>query len=93
MTVQKNSCKKINLENLEKKIVEFLPRTLKALVNLPDIDESYPIVSGIFEKTNVLDYEFDRGLISVTFEALPWIVNKIRSRVEELGGEFIDKAG
>lgn len=88
-----SALKKVNLEELERKILEFLPRTLKVSVNLPDTDKAYPIVSGIFEKTNVLDYEFDKGFISLTFEALPWIVNKIRSRVEELGGEFTDKAG
>ncbi len=83
-----SALKKWNLSELENKLVQLLPKMLRVSVNLPDIDESYSIISGIFERTKVLDYRFDGRQISVTFESTPWVVNKIRSNVENLGGRF-----
>ncbi|MEM2876208.1 MAG: GTPase HflX [Candidatus Bathyarchaeia archaeon] len=86
-----SALKKINLAELERKILEFLPRTIKASVSLPDVEEAYPLISGIFEETNVLRYEFNGDEISVTFEGLPWVVNKMKSHVEEMGGELVGR--
>ena len=88
-----SALKRWNLKELETKLVQFLPKMLRASVNLPNVDESYPVISGIFERTKVLNCKFHEGRILVTFESTPWIVNKIKSNVESLGGELVSAVG
>ncbi len=83
-----SALKGINLAELEREIAKHLPLNYKVQISLPDNDEAKPLISDIFETTNVLDFKFEENSIVMTFESPLSIANKIKSAVEELGGTF-----
>ena len=75
----------INLlkRELEKKTAPYV----KASFRLPN-GESPSFLSWLYNRANVLETSYKEGTLEVSFEAVPWFVNKVKGRVEKLGGIF-----
>ncbi len=75
----------INLlkRELEKKTAPYV----KASFRLPN-GKSPSFLSWLYNRANVLETSYKEGTLEVSFEAVPWFVNKVKGRVEKLGGIF-----
>jgi len=80
----------INLDLLKGEIANILGRYVDSLFIIPITEESMSFLSWIFENTNVhkIKYNSSGDSLSVYFSAPPNLLEKIRNRVERMGGKF-----
>ena len=80
----------INLDLLKGEIANILGRYVDSLFIIPITEESISFLSWIFENTNVhkIKYNSSGDSLSVYFSAPPNLLEKIRNRVERMGGKF-----
>jgi len=55
--------------------------------SLPLSNEAMPFLSWLFSRADVQEIRYEGDEAHVTFEAVPWFAEKVKSRVEELGGK------
>lgn len=78
----------INLDLLKEHIARILKRYIDSSFILPISQESLSLLSWIFGNANVHKVAYCDNFINVHLSAPPDLMDKIRSRVEELGGSF-----
>jgi len=77
-----------NLDLLKQEITRFLEGFIEASFSVKISDESMAIVSELFEKAHVQNTEYDGEVVNVAFRAIPWHADRIKGRIEKLGGTF-----
>ncbi len=77
-----------NVSLLKKEIVKRLERYVRASLLLPITDESLSLLSWLFGRANVHDVKYKGDSVNAVFESVPWFADKVRRRVEQLGGTF-----
>jgi GTP-binding protein HflX len=80
---------KTNLERLKQEILRILKNYVHASLTIPMTNESMPFISWLFKSTDVKSINYAENSAHVVFEANPELAEKVRSRVEDLKGEFV----
>ncbi len=79
---------KVNLDSLRREITAHLKQYVQASFSLPTTSESLSFLSWLFSHVDVRDLKYEGESVSVVFESIPWFADKVRGRVERLGGIF-----
>ncbi len=79
---------KVNLDSLRREITAHLKQYVQASFSLPTTSESLSFLSWLFSHVDVRDLKYEGESVSVVFESVPWFADKVRGRVERLGGIF-----
>jgi len=77
-----------NISLLKKEITGYLESHVQASFSLPITDETMSFISWLFGRADVHDTKYKDGTMKVVFESVPWFADKVRGRVEQLGGTF-----
>ncbi|MBC7130696.1 GTPase HflX, partial [Candidatus Bathyarchaeota archaeon] len=79
----------INLDLLKKEVASELKNYVTVELNIPLTEETMTLLSWLYNRADVqeLKYTEDGKTAHVVFEAIPWFAEKVKSRVEELGGK------
>jgi len=77
-----------NIGSLKREIKAHLKEYVRASFSLPTTSESLSFISWLFSHANVRNLNYEDESVSVVFESIPWFVDKVRGRVEQLGGTF-----
>jgi len=78
----------MNISSLKREIKAHLKEHVRASFSLPTTSESLSFVSWLFSHTDVRNLNYVDESVRVVFESIPWFVDKVRGRVEQLGGTF-----
>jgi len=79
---------KTNIPLLKQEIMNHLANFAQASFSLPLSNESMSFLSWLFSHTDVSTVEYQEDTVNVVFESTPWFANKVKLRVEQLGGAF-----
>lgn len=77
-----------NIDQLKQVIAGHLENYIQASFSVPVTDESMSFLSWLFEHADVVHVKYEGESVNVVFEAVPWFADKVRGRVEQLGGVF-----
>ncbi|NLE05341.1 MAG: hypothetical protein GX638_11155 [Crenarchaeota archaeon] len=83
-----SALKGTNLESLKQEILKKLEGYIRASFSVPIVGETMSLISWVHAKTDVKKINYTQTSVEVIFEAEPEIVEKTKSRVEELNGQF-----
>jgi GTP-binding protein HflX len=78
----------VNLNQLKEEITKTLRNYARASFRLPMSSEAMPFLSWLFSRADVQEIKYAGDEAHVVFEAVPWFAEKVKSRVEELGGKI-----
>lgn len=78
----------INMDLLKTEIKHILGRYRDLTFTIPMTQESFSFLSWIYKNANVHEVTYNGDSISVYLSAPPNLIDKIRSRVEEVGGRL-----
>ena len=79
---------KTNMDSLKQEITGHLKEYVQASFSLPITNESMSFLSWLFSRAHVHDLKYEGGSMNIIFEAVPLFADKVRGRVEQLGGTF-----
>jgi len=82
-----------NLDSLKSEVKSHLRNYVQASFSTPINDESMSFLSWLFDRANVHAVKCEGETFNVTFEAIPWFVDKVQEKVKELGGTFNESCG
>jgi GTP-binding protein HflX len=77
-----------NIPKLKQEIARHLESFVEAHFSVKINDESMSLVSQLFDRAHVLKIEYKGKVVNATFKAIPWFADKIKGRIEKLGGMF-----
>jgi GTP-binding protein HflX len=77
-----------NIHLLKQEITDRLTNFVCASFSVPLSDESMSFLSWLFNHTDVRSVEYKEDKVDLVFESIPLFANKVRMRVEQLGGTF-----
>lgn len=77
-----------NLDLLKQEITGYFESYVQAAFSLPITDETMSLLSWLFDRTEIRNIEYEGDRIKVVFESVPWFADKIKGRVQHLGGTF-----
>jgi GTP-binding protein HflX len=77
-----------NTNLLKQQVMSCLESYVQGSFSLPITDESMSFVSWLFSRADIHDVKYEGDSINVTFESIPRFADRIRGRVEQLGGTF-----
>lgn len=77
-----------NIRLLKQEIGNHLTKFIQASFSVPLSDESLSFLSWLFNHTDVRTVKYEEDVVNVVFESIPWFANKVKCRVERLGGAF-----
>jgi len=79
---------KMNIDELKVKIASRILRHVKSLAVIPINGDSLSLLSWIYNHANVIEVSYGNSDIKVSFYSEPTVAEKVKHRVEELGGAF-----
>jgi GTP-binding protein HflX len=79
---------KTNIDSLKQKITGYLEGFVEASFSVKISNESMSLVSELFERAHVHKTDYEGETVNVVFKAIPWFVDRVKGRVEKLGGVF-----
>ena len=77
-----------NMTLLKQEMIGRLESYVQGSFSLPITDESMSFISWLFGRADVRDVKYEGDSINVIFETIPWFADKVRGRVQQLGGTF-----
>jgi GTP-binding protein HflX len=77
-----------NLSQLKQAFFSHLEEYVEASFWIPWKTESMPLVSWLYDRAEVHGLKYENDGISVSFKSVPWFADKVRYKVEQLGGTF-----
>ncbi len=77
-----------NIASLKQQIVRYLESFVQASFSLKINDEAMSLVSQLFDHAHVQNIEYEGKVVNVVFRSIPWFADKVKGRVEKLGGVF-----
>lgn len=79
---------KTNIDLLKQKITKYLEGFVEASFSVKINDESMSLVSELFDQVHVEDVKYEGDIVNVSFSAIPWFADRIKGRIQKLGGTF-----
>jgi GTPase len=79
---------KTNIDLLKQKITKYLEGFVEASFSVKINDESMSLVSELFNQVHVEDVKYEGDIVNVSFSAIPWFADRIKGRIQKLGGTF-----
>jgi GTP-binding protein HflX len=79
---------KENITSLKKEITRFLEGFVEASFSVKINNESMSLVSQLFDRAHVQTIVYEGEVVKVVFRAIPLFADKVKGRVEKLGGVF-----
>ena len=86
--VQISALNEINIALLKQQIVGYLESFVEASFSVKISNESMSLVSELFERAHVLNIEYEGEVVKGVFRAIPWFADRVKGRIEKLGGTF-----
>jgi GTPase len=83
-----SALKKTNVDSLKREITSYLEGFVEASFSVKISDESMSLVSQLFDRAHVQKIEYEDETVNVVFRAIPWFADRVKGRVEKLGGTF-----
>jgi 50S ribosomal subunit-associated GTPase HflX len=80
--------KRTNLDLLKKEVLKKLEGYIKASFSVPSTSGAMSLISWVHKGADVKKIDYTDNSIQVVLEANPEFMEKLKSRVEELGGKF-----
>jgi len=77
-----------NVGLLKQEIMGHLEGHVQALFSLPIRDETMSFISWLFGRADVHGVKYQGDSMEVVFESVPQFADKVKGRVEQLGGTF-----
>lgn len=77
-----------NILTLKKEIIRHLEDFVQACLSLPINNKTMSFVSWLFGNSDVKNVKYEGDLVKVVFRSIPWFADKVKGRVEQLGGTF-----
>jgi len=77
-----------NIGLLKQEIMGHLEGYVQSSFSLPITDKTMSFISWLFNRAEVHDVKYENNSMKVVFESVPWFADKVRGRVEQLGGTF-----
>ncbi|MGQ9537965.1 MAG: GTPase HflX [Candidatus Bathycorpusculaceae bacterium] len=78
----------LNIDQLKEEIAKKLRNYVQASFSIPLMDGVMPFFSWLFNRADVQEIRYVDNVAHVVFEAVPWFAEKVKSRVEALGGKI-----
>ena len=82
---------KTNIDSLKQEITRYLEGFVEASFTVKISDESMSLVSQLFNRAHVQKIDYEGEVVKVAFKAVPWFADRVKGRVEKLGGVFTRK--
>jgi len=79
---------KTNTQLLKQEMLPYLKNYVQASFSLPVTDESMSFLSWLFNHGDVHHVKYEGDNVNIVFESIPWFAEKVKGRVEQLGGAF-----
>ncbi len=79
---------KINIDKLKQELIQFLEQFVEASFSVKINNESMALVSELFDKAHVQKISYEGKTVKGVFRAIPWLVDRLKGRIEKLGGKF-----
>ena len=79
---------KTNLEPVRNVILEKLGDYVRVSFSIPMTNQTMSFMSWIHERADVQKVSYMSDSVQVILEAAPWFAEKVRKRVNDLGGKF-----
>ncbi|MGB9959445.1 MAG: GTPase HflX [Candidatus Bathyarchaeales archaeon] len=79
---------KLNINQLKEEITKSLKNYVTVAFTLPMTRETMPFISWLYNRAEVHTVNYTENTVQVKLEAIPWFAEKVKSRVEELGGKI-----
>jgi GTP-binding protein HflX len=86
--VQISALNGTNIDLLKQHIVQYLEGFVKASFSMKISNESMSLVSQLFERAHVQNIKYEGEVVHGVFRAIPWFADRVKGRVEKLGGTF-----
>ncbi len=83
---------KTNITALKQELIRYLEGFVEASFSLKINDESMSLVSQLFDRAHVQNIEYEGDMVKVVFRAIPWFADRVKGRVEKLGGMLRSEA-
>jgi len=80
-----------NLPELKHAFFSYLKEYVQASLWIPWKTESMPFISWLHNRVEVHGLKYEGDGVSLTFKSVPWFADKVRHKVEQLGGTFNTK--
>ncbi|MDG6221892.1 MAG: GTPase HflX [Candidatus Bathyarchaeota archaeon] len=80
--------KKINIEKLKEELTKFLEVFVEASFSVKISNESMSLVSELYKRAHVQNINYDGQTVKGVFRAIPWLADRIKGRIENLGGVY-----
>jgi GTP-binding protein HflX len=77
-----------NIASLKQQIASYLEGFVQASFYLKTNDEAMSLVSHLFDRAHVQNVEYEGEVVNVVFRSIPWFADRVKGRVEKLGGVF-----
>ena len=77
-----------NIDMLKEEIAKYFEDNVRSSFSLPMSAERMPLISWIFDNAKVHNINYESETVKVSFESPPEFAEKVRSRIEKLGGVF-----
>ena len=77
-----------NTNLLKQEMISRLESYVQGSFSLPITDESMSFISWLFGHADVRDVKYEGDSMNVIFESIPWFADRVRGRVQQLGGTF-----
>jgi len=79
---------KTNIDPLKNEILKMLENYIQASVTIPLSNDTMSFISWLFKNADVRKIQYTENSANIVFEAIPWLAEKIRKRVEDFNGRF-----
>jgi GTP-binding protein HflX len=77
-----------NLQFLKEEVMSNLKQYVQASFSIPFKSEFRPFITWLFSHADVQSLKYETDGVHVVFESIPWFAEKVRERVNQLGGKF-----
>jgi GTP-binding protein HflX len=79
---------KTNIDSLKQQIIQYLEGFVEASFSVKIDDESMSLVSQLYNRAHVQKVDYEGELVKVVFKAIPLFADRVKGRIEKLGGVF-----
>jgi GTP-binding protein HflX len=83
-----SALKGTNLSFLKKEVTSYLTQYVQASFSVPTKSELTSFITWLSSRAEVQSLKYEADGVHVVFESIPWVAEKVRARVIELGGTF-----
>jgi len=79
---------KTNISLLQNEMMRHFKENVQASFSIPLQSQLTSFIPWLFNRAHVHSLKYEGDSVHVVFESVPWFADKVRERVQELGGAF-----